>query len=235
MERILQIDTDEHLVPKFALIGYSNKSNPYKNSHYFSYHNVVAEKLTAGMPLTKDTAQNLFKCLEGDLIKYSFKGILPKNLLHFDFKGSLSLVWVVHPKQHNLFFDTKTGISIGLYPMPKLVFALKGNSLQVFALKRNDSLENTTKLYHAPFLNVNSQGKVCMGSASIDYDGFEFYEDIMGYVEKQFFNSVFTENHHNDLVKGNITQIMKGLKGKNRFDDALLISNNLLLKQLYEK
>lgn len=235
MEKKLTIDTEEHLIPKFAIIGYKKTSSDYKHGHYFSYHNIVAEMLTAGMPLTKDTASNIFRCLEGDLIKYSFKGILPKNLLHFDFKETLSIIWIVHPKQYNLFFDTKTGIPIGLYPLPKLVFALNGNSLKVFALKRNDTLENDTKLHHAPLLNINSRGKVCMGSASIDYEGFEFYEDIMGYVEKQFFNSVFTETHHNDLVKGNIIQIMKNLNGKKRFDEILLVTNNQTLKDLYEK
>jgi hypothetical protein len=74
-----------------------------------------------------------------------------------------------------------------------------------------------------------------MGNVSMDYDGFEHYEDIMDFVEKQFFSSVFTETHHNDLVRGNLVQTMKRLNGKQRFDDSLLIANKLTLKQLYEK
>ena len=231
----LKIDVEEHFVPKFALIGYSNTSDDYHTKHYISYHKIIGEGLTAGMPLTIETARNLLRCLEVDLVKFSFKGILPKNLIHFDFKESLRLLWIVHPKQQNLFFDTKTGVTSGFYPLPKLVFSLNGNTLQVFALKRNTDLNESTKLYHAPLLNINLQGGVCMGNVSIDYEGFEFYEDIMGFIEKQFFNSVFTESHHNKLVKGNFVEVINNLNGKQRFDDALLIHSNLILKQLYEK
>ena len=235
MERITRIDIDEHLLPKFALIAYSGSPDHYHQAHYFSYHKIIGETLAAGMPLTKDTARNLFACLEGDLIKFSFKGMLPKNLIHFDLKGNLRMVWVVHPKRHKLFFDTKTGIPIGLYPLPKLVFSLDGNSLRVFALKRNDGLNEDMGLYHAPLLNINRNGNVCMGNTSMDYDGFGFYEDIMGFVQKQFFNSIFTETHHNELIKGNLVDVMKSLEGKQRFDDALLVPNNITLKQLYEE
>ena len=55
------------------------------------------------------------------------------------------------------------------------------------------------------------------------------------FMEKQFFSSVFTETHHNSLIKGNLVQAMKRLHGKQRFDDSLLIANNMTLKQLYER
>ena len=233
MEKILEIDTSEHFIPRLAIVGYK-KNEDYTDSYYFSFHQIVDENLSAGMPLTQETAGNIFNCLEKEINKHSFRGLIPKNLLHFGFKGTLSLVWVVFPKSCNLFFDSKTGISNGLYPIPKLVFALYGNTLKVFALKRNDSINDSTTLYNAPFLNVNLRGKVCMGSASINYDGFKHYEDIMGYVEKQFFNSVFTETHHFNIVQGNIVNVMNSLKNKKRFDDKILQSNNNQLKILYE-
>ena len=234
MEQIAIIQPDEHFLPKFAIIGYSQEEGYYNRGHYFSYHNIVGAKLTAGMPLTKDTARNLFKCLEGDLIKFRFKGILPKNLIHFDFKGNLQLMWYVHPKQHTLYFDTRTGIISGKYPLPKLIFKLCGNALQVFAIHRKDALNDSISIYHAPLLNVNGQGTICMGNASMDYDGFEFYEDIMGFVEQQFFRSVFTATHHNNIAKGNIVDIMKENFEKTSFDDELLKENKLTLKDLYE-
>jgi len=68
----------------------------------------------------------------------------------------------------------------------------------------------------------------------MDYDGFEFYEDIMGFVEQQFFRSVFTETHHNQLVNGNIVSVMKNNLEKLSFDDGLLIANKMTLNELYE-
>lgn len=234
MEQIAILQPEEHFLPKFAIIGYSQEEDYYNRGHYFSYHNIVGAKLTSGMPLTKDTARNLFRCLEGDLIKFRFKGMLPKNLIHFDFKGNLQLVWYIHPKQHTLYFDTRTGIASGNYALPKLIFKLEGNNLKVFALHRKDTLTDTMPLYHAPLLNVGRHGKVCMGNASMDYDGFEYYEDIMGFVEQQFFRSVFTATHHNNIAKGNIVDVMKRNFGKTSFDDGLLNENKLILKDLYE-
>lgn len=234
MEQLAILNANDHYLAKFAIIGYSQDKDYYHQGHYFSYHSIVGEKLTAGMPLTKDTARNIFTCLEGDLIKFRFKGMLPKNLIHFDFKGSLQLVWYVHPKQHMLYFDANTGIVSGSYPMPKLVFKLEGKTLNVFSLLRKIKLDGSTDLYHAPLLNVNTRGKVCMGNASMDYDGFEYYEDVMGFVEQQFFRSVFTETHNNRLVNGNIVNVMKDNLEKPSFDDGLLIKNGMTLSDLYE-
>ena len=234
MEQIAILQPDEHFLPKFAIIGYSQEEDYYNSGHYFSYHKIVGANLTAGMPLTKETARNLFRCLEGDLIKFRFKGILPKNLIHFDFKGNLQLIWYVHPKQHTLYFETQTGITSGKYPLPKMIFKLCGNSLQVFALHRKDALNDSTAIFHAPLLNVNGKGNVCMGNASIEYDGFEFYEDIIGFVEQQFFRSVFTATHHNNIAKGNIVDVMRRNFEKTSFDDMLLQENKLTLKDLYE-
>jgi PRTRC genetic system protein B len=234
MEQIAVLNAKDHFLPKFAIIGYEREDENYRNNHYFSYHEVAGTKLTAGMPLTKDTARNIFTCLEGDLIKFRFKGMLPENLIHFDFKGNFQLLWYVHTKQRMLYFDTKTGIQSGKYPLPKLLFKLEGNSLKVFALNRKDTLMDDTPLYHAPLLNIGSHGNVCMGNASMDYDGFEYYEDVMGFVEQQFFRSVFTETHHNNLVDGNIVNVMKQNFEKPLFNDEVLIANKMTLNQLYE-
>ncbi|QLG46604.1 hypothetical protein [Costertonia aggregata] len=234
MEQIAVLNAKDHFLPKFAIIGYEREDENYRNDHYFSYHEVAGTKLTAGMPLTKDTARNIFTCLEGDLIKFRFKGMLPRNLIHFDFKGNFQLIWYVHPKQRMLYFDAQTGIPSGKYPLPKLIFKLEGNSLKVFALNRKESLTEDTSLYHAPLLNIGSHGKVCMGNASMDYDEFEYYEDVMGFVEQQFFRSVFTDTHHNNLVEGNIVNVMKQNFEKPSFDDGVLIANKMTLNQLYE-
>jgi len=98
MEKIAVLQAKDHYLPKFAIIGYAQEDNDYRNEHYFSYHEVAGTKLTAGMPLTKGTARNIFTCLEDDLIKFRLKGMLPKNLIHFDFKGSFQLIWYAHPK-----------------------------------------------------------------------------------------------------------------------------------------
>jgi len=157
MEQIAVLNAKDHYLPKFAIVGYAKVDEYYRNDHYFSYHEVAGTKLTAGMPLTKDTARNIFTCLEGDLIKFRFKGMLPKNLIHFDFKGSFQLIWYAHPKQRMLYFDTKTGIPSGKYPLPKLVFKLVGSSVKVFALNRKDTLTDNSPLYHAPLLCLYGQ------------------------------------------------------------------------------
>ncbi len=52
MEHKAILQADEHFLPNYAIIGYSQDKDYYHQGHYFSYHNIVGEKLTAGMPLT---------------------------------------------------------------------------------------------------------------------------------------------------------------------------------------
>lgn len=83
-------------------------------------------------------------------------------------------------------------------------------------------------------MNIGRQGNVFIGNVSMVYGGFEYYEEIMGFVEQQFSRSFITETHHNQLVDGNILNVMKDNFEKPSFDDKLLIANKMTLNRLYE-
>lgn len=234
MEHLTTLDNTTAFFPKWAIVGYE-KTKSYSSENLVTYHTIEGGRLGSGEALTLDTAKGIFSHLQGDIMPYCFKGIVPNNLVYFDFKGELKIIWTTHPHRRQLYFDSNTTIKSGIYPLPKLLFILEGKGLKVFALNRKDNLNSDTEIYNAPFLNTSSDGSVCMGSASIDYENLQYYEDIMEFAEKQFYNSVFNATHHNKLVKGNIINFYDTIYNKTKIDDTWLVKTKKTLKYYYEK
>lgn len=227
-------DPKQHFVPKLAIVGYEALNEYYGSGEcYFSKHPITGGKLGAGAPLTQEMVRDILKLVDVESNEFTFKGRLPKQLLYFRDKGQLLLVWYCDRKSERLLFKDGLDIPTGNYPLPKLVFALNGNTLSVFAIKRKRPVHDGTALYHAPFMNVYASGKVCMGDVNIDYGRFGHYEDIMSFTEKQFFMSLFTHTNHNALLEGNYVELMAEMKGKTKFNEDLLIPNTLTLSDSY--
>ena len=227
-------DPQRHFVPKLAIVGYEAHNEYYGNGAcYFSKHPIIGGKLGAGAPLTQEMVKDILKLVDVESNEYTFKGRLPKQLLYFKDKGQLLLVWYCDRKTERLLFKEGLDIPTASYPLPKLIFVLNGNTLFVYAIKRKTPLHDGTQLYHAPFMNVYSPGSVCMGDVSVDYGRFGHYEDIMDFAEKQFFMSLFTHTNHNDLLDGNFVELMCQMKGRQAFDEKLLIPNHKTLCDTY--
>lgn len=227
-------DPRQHFVPKLAIVGYEALNEYFGSGEcYFTKHPITGGKLGAGSPLTQERVRDIIKLVDVDANEYTFKGRLPKQLLYFKDKGQLLLVWYCDRRSERLLFKKELGIPTAMYPLPKLVFALSGNTLSVFAVKRKIPIHDETTLYHAPFMNVYGSGDVCMGDVTVDYTRFDHYEDIISFAEKQFFMSLFTHTNHNALLKGNYAELMAKMKGKTRFDENLLVPNNRTLSHTY--
>lgn len=227
MTKELEVTIRDILMPKYALIAYTQNTNII-----FKYHDIINGYLGAGEPLTKSTAKNLFKKLNvSDTIK-SFRGLIPKNVLNYKNQGILEILWINQPKKQYLYFDSSTNIKSGFYPIPKLIFKLKGTQLSVFSLLNNDEISLDTKLYFSPFLNVNEKGKICLGTASLNFKRIKFLDEVIEVCEKMFFNSVFTATHNNHLVKGNIISVLKENINKNNFEEKKLRQTKLQIKDL---
>lgn len=84
------------------------------------------------------------------------------------------LIWHVKPTRRVHFFssranDTLEALDGALLPTPGLVFkaSRRGHAspgLSVWAVRQRGRPDPNTILYHAPFFNVNGQGRVCHGS-----------------------------------------------------------------------
>lgn len=229
MERLDKTGIENMHIPKCAIVMYNT---PNYSTPIFQYHKIINGKLTAGQSLTLSTAKNIFKSLKVEAKTYQFKGIIPKYVLSINQSTKLSITWAVRAQKKYLYFKESTAIESGLYPLPKLIFQLSGSQLRVFAVGKKEELTEDSVLFFSPFLNVGKKGAVCMGTASLNYSSFTYIEDIISFVEKQFFSSVFSETHNNAITKGNVISHYKKLLNKNSFNDNILNPSNIKLSQL---
>lgn len=153
----------------------------------------------ASKGLYKKTASKLFKAIYGVDKEYSFKSIIPSHIKWVANDEELVLVWTKKTSIQSLSFRNGSNLKgkenyTYEYAVPNLCFKIKGTSLSVVAYK---SFGLNKLAYFAPFTNMNVS--VCMGSASLKYEKYDHYEDIIEYAEAQFFNSIFThqeESYH---------------------------------------
>ena len=117
--------------------------------------------------------------------------------------------------------------------MPYLVWKLKENKLSVFSSK--EIPDKNTPLFHAPFLNIDDIGSVCMGKSDFISNNNN-YEIIIEKVEKAFFTSIFTHTNHNNIIanNNNIVQVyQEQINNVNKgFDHNLLNPINKNLKDI---
>ncbi|SEC67903.1 PRTRC system protein B [Tenacibaculum sp. MAR_2009_124] len=220
----------DNLIPTFAIIGYISD----KQNNLVTYHTIQKDKLSSGEPLTKETANGIFGALKAELQPYSFKGIIPRNVLHFNMKVNLELTWICNPKVKKLYFAEDTDIKSKSYPIPKLIFRLIGKTISVFAIKSNDPINENTQVYFSPFLNVDNNGNVCMGDTSLNYQNFEHYEEIMQFIENQFFCSMFTHIHNSNMLNKNVVLAYKEHENKKKFNEQLLVESPFKIHHIYE-
>ncbi len=228
-----EINTES--VPMFALIGYQADTERSQNSTMRLFP-IKNGKLKAETPISFDSLKavfEIFKNIKTEKKELSFKGIIPQNVISFKNNAiEKKIIWSSKPTKQYLLFTDDLSIKSGYYNLPKLVFELNQNTLSVFSVKKGILNENT-KLYHAPFLNVFKGGNVCMGSASLDISSFSYVEDAILYAENHFFNSVFTHTNHNNIIKENLVEYLKKTKDTDTiFDEKLLLENGQTLIDL---
>lgn len=201
---------------KHILAVYSNDT-----MESIEHYKITNNMLGAGKPLSLNLANEIFKNLQYTKGHHlTFNGMIPSNVVHVD-TVTQSLIWKVKSHKRKLLFKNKS-FKTDEYILPHLVFLLKENIVSVFAIKTYSVQENT-KLFNAPFLNVWSDGKVCMGSAVVDKQQVSSYDELMVLVENLFFNSYFTHTNHDIIVDCNLIELYKKLKTENKFPNKVLI------------
>jgi len=109
-------------------------------------------------------------------------------------RGLGRMLWWSPPMKRSLFFrksphNAQTFEGRALCPCPGLVFLAAARELFVFAFKGSAAPSRTTRLHQAPFFNVWSRGKVCVGNAAVPPP--DRSEDPQAW-EQMFFGSHFT-------------------------------------------
>lgn len=110
------------------------------------------------------------------------------------------IVWWRRPAPAKVWFNTQDGLGQknGTTPQPGLVFAATASGWWVWAVKGAERPARDSKLYQAPYYNVNSQGSICTGNADVP-EGLGI-DSIPGY-EAAFWGSRFTHPNVHDRRK----------------------------------
>lgn len=191
------------LMPRHALLFYtSHMPNAYSSSgtlvatsHPLTQSNhAPAPIIGAGHLLTEsDTREVLQSMLD---IVPAFTGFIPHDVLS---QSSQHLAWTVKGSVRPMYFklrgSTKT-VTLNV-PMPTLLFVAHAKGLSIAALSSTRRPSETTRLFHAPLMNIYSDGRVCLGSAKMP-DNISI--ESRPAIENTIFKTNYAHtNHHNTL------------------------------------
>jgi len=224
--------------PKSALVFYESKG--LDKDMYVEHFDMDKNGTPINAhPLTEREAGMLAKALTTEKQKQSAflkpVGILPTNILHINpSRDKGAVIWYTKSQKRPLYFIEGLGIPSGQGFVPPMVWQASKNSLRVFAVLSNSRPTVKTPLYYAPFFNIYEDGRVCMGSVSINIKNSASVEEFTWAWEDYFFNSYFSHlMGENSPVKGNCVSLWKDLIATGRpFPITVLKKNNKILKNL---
>ncbi|WP_121329928.1 MULTISPECIES: PRTRC system protein B [unclassified Flavobacterium] len=161
-------------------------------------------------------------------------GLLPKNILYLNPEQGGYVIWYTPAQKVDLFFVEGLGIANGKASVPPLLWKASKNTLSIYAMDTQIEINEQTALYHAPFCNVYKDGKVCLGTVSVNIQADCLLEEFISLWEQYFFNSYFSHVIGNTSpVKGNIIQLWQKLVGRSKtFPLKSLLKNGLTIKNL---
>lgn len=223
--------------PVKAFVVYE-KDSPDKSIYVESYDIDKNGYPINAHPLSLKESNQLANALDtSDELKRNFlkpSGLLPKNVLYINPEHNGYAIWFTPAQRLDLFFVESLGIPNGLASLPPLLWKASKKSLYLYALDNTTDINEETEIFHAPFFNVYDDGKVCMGTVSINIKTDCSLEEFIQHWEQYFFNSYFSHLiRDKSPVKGNIIQLwLKLVNSRKQFPMKSLIKNGLTLKQL---
>lgn len=187
-----------------------------------------------GIPFSLEDYNNLVNAIpkNDDISSFNFYGLQNTNLLYFALENkNINLSWICVGNQRELKFDKQSEIKSGKYWIPNLLFEVYNNSLFVYAIKRN-RINKETKLYNAPFPNINNNGYVCEGNIKINKE-LTNINNLIKEWEKFFFNSEFTHLSNTKISISKISNVYDFLLNKAiKYPNNELVYNNKAKKLL---
>lgn len=229
--------------PEVAIMVYRSKSPITGNGEYYlESHNINEQgAIMEGKPLKQDTIQGIVD-LFFDERKNSanIKGLLPDNLLSFQLLpgGNYSMVWYRPAEIRVMHHAVQLKLPTNKTWVPALIYDVERTGMDIYALNSNSRPKLTTKLFKAPFFNVNDEGDVCLGNAQVKKPKEKTYSALMQYWEDLFWLSEFSHVNGEEKVKSkSLNKVWKRLlssKTKLKWSDIdeLLPYDNKTLKNI---
>jgi PRTRC genetic system protein B len=195
-----------------ALMIYREASNAStvttRLPYYLELHPVCNQDgvsaLQAGTPLSERAASDLARALTtGKEAANAAFQLLPEGLLAHDTLTNRYAIWY-EPAQTRYVQFTHNSIPDRFVQVPAMLFIRSFTTLRAFALASDARPAMDTRLFYAPFHNVNQHGNVCLGSASFKRECQTLAEEVSEY-SRGFWSSRFSATHNTNAVAGKHT------------------------------
>lgn len=187
----------------------------FVTKHSVKVNSEGSPSLGPGAPMGKGDVSQLIEELRGVLpVEY-----LPANVL---VRTQESVVWWTPASIRPMFYAKEKGVELDQlsgrkFPQPALIFRAQVGSLDVRAIAQDERPTPDTRLYRAPYWNVNDHGDVCLGSTRVPR---EATVDSLSRWEHAFFESEFTHSNASSKLTehpGGFIGLWKSLIGKKKF------------------
>lgn len=228
----------EEFKPKLAITVYTTQ---HENDFYLESHDINENgQVMEGKPLLQSTLQGIVDVFFDDRKNLSkITGIIPENMLAFDLLpgGQYRMIWWRPAEKRVLQHATALKIPTGRAWVPAMLYVVNRNGLDVFALATDKRPELNTKLFLAPYFNVNDDGDVCLGNARVKKHKNPTYDNMIKYWEDLFWLSEFSHVNGEEKVKsGDLAEfwrkLMKSKCRKKWSDIDQLMPSTYTLKKL---
>jgi len=174
-----------------------------------SIHEVIETKTAPVLGPGRPASLSGIRCFKEGLGQSQGAAYLPPHILAY---SPASMLWHVPAAPRHLFWKTKNealnAVSGQAVPCPPLIFRAEGETprrmtLSVWAYRPGDAPQGrpvpSTLLYNAPFFNVNSAGRVCLGSMNRPDSHSPEAASVW---QASFFESRFTHGNGSVLLDG---------------------------------
>lgn len=203
----------EKMVPTDALIFYSCDSGKY-----VEHRRIANGRMCAGQPLDARQFADMISIAEkyasGQQDMGFIHGAIPMNMLYADPSiDHMRLVWYRKPEERKMYFSDGLAIPEGTMKVPGMIYSVRGNDLYVYCFK---GARPNGVLYRAPFFNIYSEGRVCLGNSKTEKPKMNTFEEWMLYWEKMFWQSEFADLISDNPIEGNLATVTKNCIRKGR-------------------
>ncbi|MBA3664011.1 MAG: PRTRC system protein B [Bacteroidetes bacterium] len=222
--------------------GTTNPFNPiqavivYKkdSTYYLETHDILRGEdkflWQEGRPFLKEQLKELSLSLgNSSFTPMEVKGLMPDNILHLQQTFfNTNIAWYLPPSKRVLHFKKELKLATGTILLPGLIFCVSNKTLTVVSVKGKNKPTLKTKVFKAPFHNIHSYGKVCMGNTGENKSKNILQEEMLRW-ERRFFNSYFSHFLDEKVVtKGTNLQILfKNLmKSQKPFPENVLVPSS---------
>lgn len=202
--------------PQLAIIVNKAVRPITESADYYLESHIISEdgKILEGKPLLQETIQEMVDVFFDERKNaVSVKGLITENLLCYEPLpgGHYKMIWYRPAEIRVVHFAKQLKLPTTKVWVPAMIYMADRKQLSVYALKTNGRPKENTKVFRAPFYNVNDSGIVCLGNASVKKPKEKSYSAFMKYWEDLFWLSEFTHVNGDRTIKGDLNKTWKAL------------------------